>query len=157
MTKNLVSAATIRAAYQNGTLDAAKVAQAAADLTGGKPVSTNSVLGADGDASRVRGRINPVFVAAFLKANPNSEYVEKKVTSKADETKVTLPVVRTSASGATLKRPVEVTMSEARRLSGQAKGRLGKASIEKAATAYAQANPVKSKGRKGKVTTTAQA
>jgi hypothetical protein len=127
-----VSIKTIRTAFQDGTLDATKVVDSK-----GNPVNANSVLGRDGDVSRVRGRIHPAFVAAYVEANPGSVYAEK---SAVEQSTITLPVTKTSKSGATLARPVEVPLSEFRRLSGQAMGRPSAAAKATAADAYKAEN-----------------
>lgn len=129
-----VPAKRIRQAFQSNErgLDALTIVDSK-----GKPVSPNAVLGRDGDVSRVRGRLNPAHVAAFLDKFPEHTYAEK---SQAEGKSISLPVTKTSKSGATLQRPVDVPMSEFRRLSGQAKGRPSRESLTRAAEAYKAEN-----------------
>lgn len=114
-----VTAKTIRLAFQTGTLDASNVVDA-----NGKPVSPLSVLGRDGDASRVRGRLNPAFVQAFLTANPASTYAEKSV---AEVPMVQVPL--TSPKTGRAIKPVTMPRSEAKALAGVG-GRKGRLSAE---------------------------
>lgn len=109
----------IRAAFHNGDLTVPD--EALPSMTGGPQ-------------GRGRGRVHKAAVAAFIETNPGAVYAEKTVPAKT----VTLPVTKKSKTGATLKRPVEVSLAEARRLSGTVgqKGRLSNASVEAAARAY---------------------
>lgn len=120
-TKSLtpVSAREIRQAYANGEFTV--------------PEGTNiaSLVGRNGDG-RVRGRLNPAVVEAFLasKAGKGRSYSEKSV---AEQRMVTLPLVRKNSKGASLKRPEAFPIGEVRKLAGApAKGRL---SAEHLATA----------------------
>lgn len=124
---SIVGAAEVREAYRSGRLDASKVKDAK-----GNPVNTGCLTG--GPQGRGRGRMNPALVAHFLDNTPGTEYAEKVTTVKT----TTLPVTRTNARGAVLKRPVEVPTSEARTLAGKpgSKGRLSQADLEKAAAAF---------------------
>jgi hypothetical protein len=113
MSKNTtpVSAREIRQAYANGDFDV--------------PEGTNiaSLVGRNGDG-RVRGRLNPAVVEAYLgsKAGKGRSYAEKSV---AEAKMVTLPLTKPNAKGARLKRPEAFPISEVRALAGApAKGRL---------------------------------
>lgn len=129
----LVSARTIRTAFQTGALKVEAVKDAK-----GKVVSPASILGKAGDGKVVRGRLHPAFIEAYKAANPGHDYREKAVKSTGGKSSgtVTLPVTKTSKSGATLKRPVEVPMAEFRRLSGTTRGRVGAKAVEAATAAY---------------------
>jgi hypothetical protein len=127
-TRTPVSAKTIRTAFQTGALDAAKVVDAK-----GKPVTPLSVLGRDGDASRVRGRVNPAFVTAFLEANPGSTYAEK---SQAESPMVEVPLV-SPKTGRPVK-PVTLPRAEVRSLAGieGRRGRIAKSDLAAAGVAF---------------------
>lgn len=127
-TRTPVSAKTIRTAFQTGTLDASKVVDGK-----GKPVTPLSVLGRDGDASRVRGRVNPAFVAAFLAANPTATYAEK---SQAESPMVEVPLV-SPKTGRSVK-PVVLPRAEVRALAGieGRRGRIGKSDLLAAGAAF---------------------
>jgi hypothetical protein len=109
----------VRAAFHNGDLTVPDAALPS--MTGGPQ-------------GRGRGRVHKDAIEAFIALNPGAVYAEKTVPAKS----VTLPVTKTSKTGATLKRPVDVSLAEARRLSGTVgqKGRLSGAAIEAAARAY---------------------
>lgn len=133
MTKNTITpvfAKNIRVAFREGErgLDATKVVDAK-----GNAVNPASVLGADGDATRCRGRLNPAFVSAYLAAFPEHDYAEKSVSPSAQ---VELPITKTSKSGATLKRPEVFAASDVRKMLGHEpgkRGRLSQADLAKAA------------------------
>lgn len=130
----VVSTATIRAAFvgDNATLNPAKVTDAK-----GAAVSTASLLGKSGDGSMVRGRIHPLFVAAYLAANPGTTFGEGD-NKPADRT-VSLPLV-SEKTGRPIK-PVTVPVSEAKSLAGVAgkRGRLSSDELVAAAKAYQSA------------------
>lgn len=121
-----VDTKTIRNAFVTGALDASKVVDAK-----GKPVSTASLLGADGTGTKVRGRLHPAFVAAFEAANPGTVFVEG-----AEANVKTVEVPRTSAKGRPMK-PATLPIAEVRRLAGieGKKGRISKADLAKAGAA----------------------
>lgn len=123
-----VSAATIRQAFRDGTLNVADVKNEK-----GEAVNPASIFGADGTGQKVRGRLNPAFVAAYLAANPTASYAEKSV---AEKRTVMLPLV-SAKTGKAIK-PVEVTVTEARALAGVpgGKGRLSADTLAKAAAAF---------------------
>jgi hypothetical protein len=128
----VVSTATIRAAFaKGGTLNPAKV------TIDGKPVSTASLFGADGSGTKVRGRIHPAFVAAFLDANPGTVFGEGE-NAPASRT-VDLPLV-SAKTGRPIK-PVTVPVSEAKALAGVKgkRGRLSSDELSRAAAAYQSA------------------
>lgn len=118
MAKSLtpVAASEVRAFFQANP----KVAQEVAEAAG---VATNSVLGADGDASRIRGRINPAFTAHFNETQAPKHYQEVPKGGIA-RTPLMVTVPRTGANGRALK-AVEVERSEALRLLGYAENRKG--------------------------------
>lgn len=89
-----------------------------------------SLMGKNGDG-KVRGRIHP---AAREAAEVEAGLVYREKVAEART--ITIPVTKTNARGATLKRPVDVPLAEFRRLSGTAKGRPSKAALAKAAQAY---------------------
>lgn len=109
-----VSVKTIRAAFHDGTLKPAEGVSPASVTPG------------------ARGRINPAHVAVYVEANPGTTYAEKTAEAKT----VSLPLV-SPKTGRPIK-PVVVTISEARALAGVEgkRGRLGSASLAKAAEAY---------------------
>lgn len=111
-----VPASTVRAFYQSNPKVAAEVAEAAG-------VATNSVLGADGDASRIRGRINPAFVAYFNETQAPQNYAEVPKGGIAREP-LTVTVPRTGKNGRALK-PVTMPRSEALAILGYAPNRKG--------------------------------
>lgn len=115
-----VSAKQIRAAY------------AAGEFTVPEGTNIASLVGRNGDG-RVRGRLNPAVVEAYLssKAGKGKSYAEK---SEAEQNMVTLPLVRKSAKGARLSRPEQFPIAEVRALAGApAKGRLSTKHLEAAA------------------------
>jgi hypothetical protein len=122
MSKSLVSASasTVRAFWQANAEDAQRIATAA-------NVSTNSVLGADGDTSRIRGRINPAFYASgegqALLTKAGLTYGEK---SSAEVKTVEVPRV-SPKTGRAIKSTV-LPLSEARVLAGEPENRKGKMS-----------------------------
>lgn len=126
----IVSTATIRAAFvgENATLDPATVLDAK-----GNPVSTASLLGSDGSGTKVRGRVNPAFVAAYLAANPGTKFGEGSSAPAAR----TVQVPRKGASGRSLS-PVTLPVSEAKTLAGipGKRGRMSAAEREAAGQAY---------------------
>lgn len=71
-----------------------------------------------------RGRLHPETVEAFEKANPGKTYV----LGTQDASKVTLTVTGTNKRGHKTSRKVEVPVSEARALAGEAAGRKGRLS-----------------------------
>lgn len=126
----VVSTATIRAAFgADGNLNPADVTDAK-----GNPVSTASLFGADGSGTKVRGRIHPAFVAAYLSANPGHAFGEG-ANAPASRT-VMLPL--TSAKTGRAIKPVEVSVTEAKRLAGVEgkRGRLSSEELVAAAAAY---------------------
>lgn len=130
-TKTPVSAKRIRVAFQTNErgLDATKVVDAK-----GKAVSTNAVLGRDGDTSRIRGRLNPAQVAAFLEAFPEHTYAEIPKGGVSSNQK-TVEVPRVGKNGRALK-PATISLAEARRLSGT-EGKKGRLSADDLARAGA--------------------
>lgn len=87
-----------------------------------------------GDSGKVRGRISPSAVEDFLAVNPDRVLVKS---AEAEVKTVTLPLTKTSARGATLKRPEAFPIAEVRRLAGVEgkRGRLSKEHIAKATAA----------------------
>lgn len=85
-----------------------------------------------GKSGKVRGRIAPSAVEDFLAANPNRVLV---ASAEAEVKTVTLPLTKTNARGATLKRPEDFPITEVRALAGVEgkRGRLSKAHVEAAA------------------------
>lgn len=121
----LVAAREIRDYFQSNVKAANKVAKDA-------NVSTNSVLGADGDASRCRGRINPAFSEAFVAAHPGTTYAEK-----SDAEKHLLDVPLTSPKTGRAIKGVTLPIAEVRRLAGApAKGKVSSAALVAAGEAY---------------------
>lgn len=129
--KTPVSAKTIRTAFRDGTLNVKDVKDA-----NGKPINPVSVLGADGDASRCRGRLLPAFAAFYTEKFPNTTYAEK---SGADERTVEVP--RVSAKTGRPVKPTRLPIAEVRALAGVSgkKGRLSKADLLAAAEALTKA------------------
>lgn len=121
-----VDTKTVRMAFATGALDASKVVDAK-----GKPVSTASLFGADGTGEKVRGRLKPEFIDAFIAANPGTKFVEGPAANVK-----TVEVPRTGAKGKALK-PATLPIAEVRRLAGieGKKGRLSKADLAKAGAA----------------------
>lgn len=121
-----VTTKTVRMAFVTGALDASKVVDAK-----GNPVSTASLLGADGTGEKVRGRLKPEFIDAYVAANPGTVFVEGP-----DANVKTVEVPRKSAKGRDLK-PAVLPIAEVRRLAGieGKKGRLSKADLAKAGAA----------------------
>lgn len=114
------SASDIRSAYAEGLFTV--------------PEGTNlaSLVGRNGDG-KVRGRLNPVVVEAFLTspAGKGRSYAEKSV---AEQKTIMLPLVKRNAKGARLQRPEAFPVSEVRALAGApARGRLSSKHIAKAA------------------------
>lgn len=128
--KTLVTASTIREAFRNGTLNVADVKDAK-----GNPVSPASILGADGTGTKVRGRLNPAFVAHFVANTPGTAYKEKVAERK---TRALTYTVKDKA-GRSRKREVTLTIAEVRALAGVTgkKGRLSQADLDRAGEAYA--------------------
>lgn len=128
MTKNVTfTAAAVRKAFADGTLDASKVLD-----KDGNPVSTASLTGTG--PTGPRGRIHPAFIAAAEAAGMGTY---SKSTPARVESLVTLPLTKPNSKGAMLKRPEQVPASEVRRLAGitATRGRLSKDAIAKATTA----------------------
>lgn len=120
-----VAAREIRDYFQSNPKQAAKVAEQAG-------VSTNSVLGEGGDASRCRGRLNPAFAEAFVAAHPGTTYAEKSVAEKR-----TLDVPLTSPKTGRPIKGVSLPIAEVRRLAGApAKGKVSSAALVAAGEAY---------------------
>ena len=92
-----------------------------------------SVMGKDGTGERVRGRLNPVVVAAFNKANKSKTYAEKVAESRTVE--FTVPAQ--DKRGRNISRKVTITTDEARTLLGHEKGKKGRFSKSALAEAYA--------------------
>jgi hypothetical protein len=135
MTKNLaapVNAKFIRTAFANGEFTAPDSALVSLTGRGVKVVKGETVQVGSG---LIRGRLHPSAVAAFLAVNPDASYQEKSV---AEAKMVTVPVTKTSKTGATLKRPVSLPISQVRALagSGDKKGRLSSADVVAAARAF---------------------
>jgi hypothetical protein len=107
----IVSSKTVRLAFTDGTLDPATV------TANGKPVSTASLFGANGDG-KVRGRLHTAFGKAYESAFPGTVWQEHV----SDEATVEVP--RVNAKGRALK-PASLPISEARRLAGDAAGKRG--------------------------------
>lgn len=85
-----------------------------------------------------RGRLPKAGIEAFEAANPTQVYVP----GTKDESKVTLTVAKPLANGKTRKTKVEVSVSEARTLAGEAAGQRGilsEKAILAASEAYAKA------------------
>lgn len=123
----IVSTATIRAAFLDGTLKPAK------------DVSTASLFGKDGTRTKpgnVRGRIHPAHVQVFLDANPGTVFGEGSEAPAAR----TIDVPRTGKNGRPLA-PVTLPVSEAKALAGVAgkRGRMSSEELAKAGAAYQQA------------------
>lgn len=128
----LVSTATIRAAFGPDGMDPATVTDEK-----GNAVSTASLFGANGTREnpvKVRGRIHPAFRDAYLAANPGHVFGEGE-DAPASRT-VNLPLV-SAKTGRAIK-PVEVPVSEAKRLAGVEgkRGRLSSEELARAAAAY---------------------
>lgn len=117
----IVTPAEVRAAFTSGDLSLKDVKETKG-ANKGKPANPASIVGGK-TKGIVRGRVSPLFVAHFLAANPGTEYAEK---TKAPEATVEVP--RVSKNGRALK-SVTAPVSAVRAASGQAKGRLSKASI----------------------------
>lgn len=139
--KTLVTAAAIRKAFQSGALNVADVVDAK-----GNPVNPVSVLGRDGDTSRIRGRVNPAFAAHFVANTPGTEYKEKVAERKTRDLTYSVK----DKAGRSRKRSVTLTIAEVRALAGVTgkKGRLSQADLDRAGEAYAArkvapATPVK--------------
>jgi hypothetical protein len=108
-----VSAATIRKAFAAGEFSV--------------PDGTNLAS----VTAPIRGRLNPAIAAAYVAANKGTIYSEKSV---AEKRMVTLPLVKRSAKGASLKRPEAFPVSEVRTLAGApSKGRLSREHLATAA------------------------
>jgi hypothetical protein len=120
-----VSAAEIRAAYRAG------------DFTPAEGVSLASLTGKNGDG-KVRGRLNPAHVAAFLAspAGKGKSYAEKSV---AEARSIDLTLTRRDKNGKSRgKTTVTVPVAEVRVLGGApAKGRLAQKHIDAAVEALA--------------------
>lgn len=85
-----------------------------------------------------RGKMPQAAIDYFHEQNPGQVYTP----GFKDENKVTLSVVKTLASGKTRKQQVEVTVSEARALAGEAAGERGilsEKAVLAASEAYAKA------------------
>lgn len=112
-----VSAREIRQAYANG------------DFTVPEGTNIASLVGRNGDG-RVRGRLNPAVVQAFLtsKAGKGKSYAEK---SEAEGRTVTLTLTRRDKNGKSRgKVDVSMPVAEVRSLAGApAKGRLSNAHL----------------------------
>lgn len=113
-----VPAARIREAARNGEFEVPEAGKA-------------SVFGKNGNP---RGRLHPSVIEAA--ASIGLTYVEKANEGKT----ITLPVTKTSAKGAVLKRPVDVSLKEFRRLSGTSAGRPSQSALQAAAAAYMAEN-----------------
>lgn len=126
-TKSPVSAKVIREAFRNGTLDVAKVVDGKGDA-----VNPVSVLGANGDATRCRGRLNPAFAAYFVENTPGTSYAEKVAEVSTIEVPLNSP-----KTGRPIK-PVTLPVSEVRALAGISgkAGRISKADLAKAGEAF---------------------
>jgi hypothetical protein len=124
----IVSTSTIRSAFvgEGATLDPASVDAPMASLVG--------ATGTLKRPGKVRGRIHPAYVAAFLAANPGTVFGEGE-NKPADRT-VSLPLVSAKTGRAIT--PVTVPVSEAKSLAGVAgkRGRLSAAELVAAAQAY---------------------
>lgn len=112
------SAKDIRQAFADGKFTVSE--KAAVSLTGSGPLGP-------------RGRLHPEVIEAAAAAG--LEYVPGSGVKT-----ITLPVTKTSAKGAVLKRPVDVSLKEFRRLSGTTAGRPSASALAKAAEAYKAEN-----------------
>lgn len=130
-TAPVATAAVIRAAFQNGTLDVTKVVNEK-----GEQVNPISVLGRDGDASNIRGRVHPAFTEAFLAANP------KAVIGKGSAPKMVEVPMFSTKTGRAIK-PVLRPITEVRAAAGKAgkAGRLSSADMLKAAQVFGSGTP----------------
>lgn len=120
-TITLVPASRVRAAFAAGEFTAPEAA-------------LPSLIGAKGDG-KVRGRLNPLAIAAFNEQVKGEQYAGEK--SKVEAKSVTLPLTKMNAAGARLKRPEAFPLSEVRALAGVVgkKGRLSSAEVKAAAEA----------------------
>lgn len=86
------------------------------------------LLGKDGNG-KVRGRLNPVVIAAFNEQVTGEVYAGEK--SVAEVKSVTLDLTKPNAKGARLKRPESFPLTEVRKRAGvEGKaGRLSKANL----------------------------
>jgi len=121
----LVPASRVRAAFAAGEFVAPEAA-------------LPSLIGRNGDG-KVRGRLNPLAIAAFNEQVKGEQYAGEK--SPVESKQVTLPLTKMNAAGARLKRPEQFPLAEVRRLAGVTgkKGRLSKAEVEAAASAVEKA------------------
>lgn len=117
----LVPASRVREAFAQGLFTAPEAA-------------LPSLVGKNGDG-RVRGRLNPLAVAAFNEQVKGEQYAGEK--SPVESKSITLPLTKMTAAGARVKRPETFPLSEVRNLAGVVgkKGRLSAADIETAASA----------------------
>jgi len=111
-----VPASTVRAFFQ-ANVKAAKAVAAE------KSVSTNSVLGADGNAKNIRGRINPAFIEAYTEATGNT-YTEVPKGGVA-RVEPTVEIPRVSPKTGRAVKPTILPLTEARTLAGHAANRKG--------------------------------
>jgi len=137
MSRSLVSASaqTLREFWQENAALATEVAN-------GAGVSTNSVLGAEGDTSRIRGRVNPAF---YAEGTPGGDAIRKAgftYSEKSDAEVKTVEVPRVSAKTGRAIKPTVLPLAEARALAGEPtnrKGRMSSASLLKVAEALTAA------------------
>lgn len=124
-----VTAAQIRAAFRDGSLDASKVVDAK-----GNPV--NAACLTSGPQGTGRGRINPALVQTFLDANPGATYNQKASNAQPK----TVEVPRVSPKTGRPVKPTTLPISEVRALAGVSgkKGRLSSADLDKAAAALTE-------------------
>jgi hypothetical protein len=117
----LVPASRVRAAFAAGEFTAPEAA-------------LPSLVGKNGDG-RVRGRLNPLAVAAFNEQVKGEQYAGEK--SPVESKSITLPLTKTTAAGAKVKRPEAFPLSEVRALAGVVgkKGRLSASEVETATQA----------------------
>lgn len=137
MSKSLVSASaqTLREFWQSN-------ASLAQTVAGDANVSTNSVLGAEGDVSRIRGRINPAF---YREGTPGGDAIRKAGLTygeKSDAEVKTVEVPRVSPKTGRAIKSTILPLSEARTLAGEPtnrKGKMSSASLLKVAEALTAA------------------
>lgn len=102
----------------------------------GNPAPTASILGKSGDGSKVRGRVHPLFNAAYEAAHPGTVVQEK---TGLDVKQVEVPLFSPKTGRAV--KPVTLPLPEVRRLAGieGKKGRIPSAALVAAGEAYQKA------------------
>lgn len=131
-TVTTVAPSAVREAFRSGRLNVSDVLDAK-----GKPVNPASILGAGGDVSKCRGRVNPAFVAHFEANTPNTIVREKFTAPRM----VTVPMFskKTGRPVKSIEKPVD-EVRKAAGTTGKA-GRLSQADLLAAAKAFGSGEP----------------